>query len=1217
MQDCSLYLFGSPRLQYETQQIALGNGPLAALLVFLALNRQQPISRLRLAATIWPDLPEPQARRALSATLYRLRQNSPSCDEWLLANAQTLQLGSIWCDLQAFQQGAQSNQSIDWQLACQLYRDELLPDVDAEWLDGPRADLQALFAATIAKLAHHAFAQGDYSVALTSAERWQAFDPFDEQACMLLMRCHVSLGRPHLALTAYRHLCERLAADLGVEPVAETSALAEQIRAEQTLRQTTIGGSWQKIPFVGRTHERSLLLDGLDAALSHSGGLVLLDGAAGIGKTRLLHELSQAAQARGFRVAWGAGQINGGNSPYAPLDQALTQILDQSLLDQFDPITRLGLSALVPNLPQLSQHDHANRPSLPAALLNALLAATQQAPLLLVLDDMHWAQRIVFNVLQWSPSQIQALLRSRLLLILAYRGSESSHMLQALRRMRQELPVQSVKLNGLALHDFQHLVGRLWPNHVPIPSMAEIAALHALTAGNPLFLQEQLLHRGDAHEHSFQALVAQRVQALPMLAHRALAAANALGRSWTLAAWRFVAGTEVDQAIPDLLDARLVAQTHAGFQFYHDLIAVAVEQSLALELCQAAVQQAANYFEQQPLCRPETIAWAYERAQRWAAAIGAYQQAGEQALQAYAYTTALDYANRALELYQQIPVDARLELTLLRLRQRVLVFLGQLEVWRADVERLETLALSLGDQAALLEVYESRIVLSSVDSNPTEMASIAERALDLAQAQQLPAVEARILNTYGFHLISSAAVQPRNSLPLLERAVALARSSHDDTVLVAALCSLAFAYRMLGDTSIAQRIAAEALTLTELHPYLYPARGNVLRVLSEVGISYADWETALSTMNKSIELLEALDDIWLLGVGLFMSTFITTALGLTEMAQATTQRIRQMIRDSKMPPNSNWSFFAHSVTILVALEAGDFEQAETVVQEVQPWLDQAHQQGAGLYLLSAIGAMEIFRNRPDQALPLLRRATAMWQQARSAFLQPILMHALAAQLCGFAAEAQAMLAEAEAMYDPKELFYADVLLHFTRFWVYGDRLHLQHAYSSIHNQANRFRDPTLRDSFINNVKLHGMVLQLQRVAPLAGAIRSMAGLWMRLTRVYGRTQMLSEGGYIQRKVLLVRADVPLGKSLSHTDRVEVIWTLHAPEDNRFNDRSELRIHRLQRLLDEADDAGAAPTDDDLADALAVSRRTIIRDMALLQSQGSAVSTRRRRAVGEE
>ena len=80
MQDCSLYLFGSPRLQYETQQIALGNGPLAALLVFLALNRQQPVSRLRLAATIWPDLPEPQARRALSAALYRLRQNCPSRD---------------------------------------------------------------------------------------------------------------------------------------------------------------------------------------------------------------------------------------------------------------------------------------------------------------------------------------------------------------------------------------------------------------------------------------------------------------------------------------------------------------------------------------------------------------------------------------------------------------------------------------------------------------------------------------------------------------------------------------------------------------------------------------------------------------------------------------------------------------------------------------------------------------------------------------------------------------------------------------------------------------------------------------------------------------------------------------------------------------------------------------------------------------------------------
>jgi DeoR/GlpR family transcriptional regulator of sugar metabolism len=75
--------------------------------------------------------------------------------------------------------------------------------------------------------------------------------------------------------------------------------------------------------------------------------------------------------------------------------------------------------------------------------------------------------------------------------------------------------------------------------------------------------------------------------------------------------------------------------------------------------------------------------------------------------------------------------------------------------------------------------------------------------------------------------------------------------------------------------------------------------------------------------------------------------------------------------------------------------------------------------------------------------------------------------------------------------------------------------------------------------------------------------------------------------------------------------ISIDWTVNAPEDEGIAHKSERRRYRLQRLLAEAARQGAAPTDDDLAEALAVSRRTILRDIELLARSGLAFSTRRR------
>jgi hypothetical protein len=95
-------------------------------------------------------------------------------------------------------------------------------------------------------------------------------------------------------------------------------------------------------------------------------------------------------------------------------------------------------------------------------------------------------------------------------------------------------------------------------------------------------------------------------------------------------------------------------------------------------------------------------------------------------------------------------------------------------------------------------------------------------------------------------------------------------------------------------------------------------------------------------------------------------------------------------------------------------------------------------------------------------------------------------------------------------------------------------------------------------------------------------------------------------------ITLVRADVPLGRKLTDRDCVTIEWTIAAPEDDALTDPIDRRRHILSRLIAEARSAGAAPTDDDLARALDVSRRTILRDIDALAQSGVKLPTRRRK-----
>jgi hypothetical protein len=262
--------------------------------------------------------------------------------------------------------------------------------------------------------------------ALELAQRWTAADPLNETAHMALMRLYGRLGRYTAALQQFAHLGALLDKEMGIAPLPETSALAEQLRRELEVAQSRAAIERQqqrRQPYVGRSAERAAALEALETALAGRAGLLLIAGEAGMGKSRLLDELAAAGVWRGFQIAWGRASGGAAATPYAPLDQALTAAATPAhagaLRQQLSPVALEALGGLIPHL--RSGEEALSRPNLPAAVSEGLHILSAQTPLLLLLDDVQWASPAFWTACAFTAAQTAALARSPLLIVLSYR----------------------------------------------------------------------------------------------------------------------------------------------------------------------------------------------------------------------------------------------------------------------------------------------------------------------------------------------------------------------------------------------------------------------------------------------------------------------------------------------------------------------------------------------------------------------------------------------------------------------------------------------------------------------------------------------------------------------------------------------------------------------------------------------------------------------------
>ncbi len=568
--------------------VLTGSWRARSLLAWLALN-PGPHMRGELAARFWPDILDTSARASLRNALWALRRELGADAVAIVATRERIALDGAWTDAAEFERLAAAG---SLEAAVALWTGQPLTGLDEEWAHEARDELNRRLSGVLERLAADAEEAGDADAALAWTRRRVALDPLAEDAQRDLIRRLAGRGDRAGALEAYAKLRERLRRDLGISPAGATRDLAESVRddpqapatapaAERAARgRDAAGASWvpgrpfplpprlrleRSARFVGRRAE----LERLQALLARARGgggprLVLLAGESGIGKTRLARELGVVAHRSGAIVLQGSCEGEA-IAPYELFVEALTHWAQAASPDELE--TRVGdgapgLAALLPWLPQPRPADGGRYATFEAvASLLASLAA--DAPVLLVIDDVQWADAS-------SAALLRHVLSSRpeaaLLVVATYRPdavAADAPVSAALARLHQDGLVERIELAGLARDEVDALVRDLVD---ATPAAGLTAAVHAETEGNPFFVGELARHLGEdvaAHRlelpDSVRDLIEHRLARLGEPCLRLLTVAALIGREFELAPLERASGLE-----PDALDAALDEAMRAG-----------------------------------------------------------------------------------------------------------------------------------------------------------------------------------------------------------------------------------------------------------------------------------------------------------------------------------------------------------------------------------------------------------------------------------------------------------------------------------------------------------------------------------------------------------------------------------------------------------------------------------------------------------------------------
>ncbi|MFQ5407304.1 MAG: AAA family ATPase, partial [Anaerolineales bacterium] len=899
----TLFLFGAPRLERDGRPLQMDTRKAIALLAYLALN-DQPFRRDTLAAVFWPNLDQSRARAALRRTLTPL--NKALGSDALLATRETIALNPdypLWVDARVFQRRvaeprAHGHSETEACARCRepfaeavrLYRDDFMAGFTLrnsgefdEWQFFQAEALRRDLSRALERLVQLDTAASNFDKAIEHARRWLALDSLHEPAHRSLMQLYAASGQRTAALRQYRTCVRILDDELGVPPLEETTALYERILEQRTTAaerpQTTAGRRRpvvsrqpSQLPVVGRETEFAALL-GVYSAARQDGQLVVIEGEAGIGKTRLAKALVDHARQAGAAVVSARCFEGETGFAYGPLVTALRALINTLRATdgaaQLPPPLRSEASRLLPELadgpdaiPAPAPLDSPGAQSRFYESIRQLLGvlASGDPPGVLFFDDLNWADAATLDLLTYL---IRRLAGQRLLVLATWR-SELVPVDHRLREMvseaRRAARGLEVSLGRLSVADVQALVEQAID---AVDARQEIAArLYAETEGVPFFVVEFLravqadsLSLGSPDwtvPNTVRDLLQSRLAHLSAAGSQLLSTAAVIGRSFSFDVLQAASGRSGEETIGGLEQALargLIAEVAGGeaggalvYDFNHEQMRKLVYEQTSLarrrllhrRVAAALARRSGNHAR---------IARHYQQAADEPRAAEHFLLAADQSRAAYANLEALEHYQAALALGH--PDSARLHEAIADVQTLLGDYLAAVRHYETAAAHLET------DEAALariehklgavylrsggwdlaeshfqsaLEMYERQERTPDQARLRVDWSQAAHRRGDAARAQELaraalalaeqggdPHGLAQAYNMLG--ILAKHAGDDEAARTHLQRSRALAEELDVAAARIAALNNLALVYGAGGEPEAALELAEEALRL--------------------------------------------------------------------------------------------------------------------------------------------------------------------------------------------------------------------------------------------------------------------------------------------------------------------------------------------------------------------------------------------------------------------
>lgn len=1297
-------LFGAMVLSKGSQPAALPYTETArALLAYLLLHYPKPQQRAMLAGIFWPEKPETWTRQHLSQALYQLRRWLPG---FVTASPHTLALNPdfpLWVDVLAFsrlitampdrqeqnlvaptirQQRIQTLQQ-----AIQLYRGDLMEGFYEDWVLSEREALHEKYLQALSELIELEKSSGRYSEALEYALRLVHTEPLQEAYHREVMRLQFILQQPEAALKQYTLCCNILKDELALQPEAETIALVQEIASRSDMmpavtsflptmmpvsRQTKSSLSGQ-LPLIGRETEYDLLSAALDETLRGFGNIVLIEGEAGVGKTRLVQELARQAEWYSAQVLWGHGSESAGSQPYGPLVQALnnglTPLRVEGLIQLVQPI---WLSVLAPLLTALANSQvilekvvplppAQERDRLFFALNQLLTAWAEIRPLVLILEDVQWMDEDSLDLLGRMAETVS---QSSILVICNYRGDEARSrpgVWEKLQTIHRQSSNQTIRLERLCAQASAEMIRRTLRLNAPAQLFEN--RLYQETDGNPLFILETLhvlqdegwLYQDvngnwntawDDATLDYQELplspvieqsISRRLKKLPYNARCLLELAAVAGNQCEVDLLRTASDADPRILIAwlsMLVQHHTLQETQTHYQFSHEKIRQVVYTEIATEErtrlhCRLA-QALKNIYPE----RINALAYHYTRGEIWSEAVRYHQLASKQAEAVFANQLAWEHCTQALEIMQRHgPIGCQ--------EGRVIIFdllLGRSNLaWmKGDVAQQESDILALVEEAKLLfdpcrkaEAYiQLASFLCSAKDEYEKAHQAAEIARKLAEKHSLTRLAASAWQQIGVTCQRSDQYSPAEQV--LQKSIALWQSIPEEGVALAeANIHLAQVYESTGDIAQAKVQAQKAFDLAhQHHAPLTLARAFAL--LSTLAYRQNDFDAAIQYNQQALEQARQIGHKHNEAVILCNLGFDYWALGEYAKTIGFTQQGFEIYRQLG---NQRGMVLCCDNLSALYIEMGQYLPAQ---QFITQGLEAARQIGflyeEGL-LLANLGRLRLEQYDLPGAIEAYQQALTVAQGIDSPYV-------IAGGYLGLGMVSHAQEAYAQAG-EQLTLALENYQKAGESAFATGARSYL--AFNSLSTgdlpnaltlsiQAVTDLEDAGGGEYVQDIYLHHFLILTasglveaadQALQKAYQAVQARAATlppdWRAdyLDKVSTNHRILQAWESKRPSIVLVRlpsAQAPTGRPLQENEWIEVNWTASTGADLEIADKQARRRTRILRLLEEARAQGAAPTLDDLARVLDTSLPTIKRDLAFLRQAGHKVVTRGERSL---